>query len=140
MVYPVKSTLSGADRRCAHPYSQQREWSANLLISHLARLLTPSSGERRPICLRYTPGAMNKKSYWLCLLSGLLLTACMTVSPGTAPTEAPPYFVTSTLPPTRPGVVLPTAIPPTLTATPNPLTPSPTSTSKASCADSAILV
>jgi uncharacterized protein YkwD len=83
---------------------------------------------------------MHKKSSWTFPLFSLLLAACVTVTPGAAPTEAPPAFVTSTLPPTRPGVVLPTAIPPTLTETPDPLTPSPTSTDKASCGDSAILV
>ena len=89
--------------------------------------------------MRYTPGTMNKKAPWTFLLM-FLLTSCLSVSPGTAPTEAPILFVTSTLPPTRPGVVLPTGIPPTLTETPNPLTPSPTSTEKTRCADSAILV
>jgi uncharacterized protein YkwD len=89
--------------------------------------------------LRYTPGTMNKKAYWT-FLSILLLTSCVTVSPGSTSTEAPILFVTSTLPPTKPGVVLPTAIPPTLTKTPDPLTPSATSTAKANCADSAILV
>lgn len=89
--------------------------------------------------MRYTPGTMNKKAYWT-FLSILLLTSCVTVSPGTAPTKAPILFVTSTLPPTKPGVVLPTGIPPTLTETPDPLTPSATSTAKANCADSAILV
>jgi len=89
--------------------------------------------------LRYTPGTMNKKAYWTFFLI-FLLTSCVNVSPGTAPTEAPVLFVTSTLPPTRPGVILPTEIPPTTTQTPDPLTPSATTSRTANCADDAILV
>src|SRR5688572_24073099 len=64
-----------------------------------------------------------------------MLSACAQVSRET-PTEAPVLFVTSTLPPTRPGLTLPTDIPPTASPTSNPMTPSPTP----SCRDSAVFV
>jgi uncharacterized protein YkwD len=82
---------------------------------------------------------MNKKAPWIFLLI-FLLTACVTVSQETTSTEAPILFVTSTLPPTKPGLVLPTEIPPTVTETPDPLTPSATASTTANCADDAILV
>ncbi|HET9587884.1 MAG TPA: NBR1-Ig-like domain-containing protein [Anaerolineales bacterium] len=65
----------------------------------------------------------------------LLLAACVTV-PAETTTSAPVVFVTSTLPPTRPGLTLPTQIPPTASPTSDPLTPSPTP----SCRDSAVFV
>ena len=65
----------------------------------------------------------------------LLLTACAQVSRET-PTDAPILFVTSTLPPTRQGLTLPTDIPPTVSPTPDPLTAS----STPSCRDSAVFV
>jgi uncharacterized protein YkwD len=77
---------------------------------------------------------MNKISI-LATLILVLLSACANVPQQTA-TEAPVLFVTSTLPPTRPGLVLPTYTPPPVTETPDPLTPSPTP----SCRDSAIFV
>jgi hypothetical protein len=77
---------------------------------------------------------MNKISI-LATLILVLLSACANVPQETA-TEAPVLFVTSTLPPTRPGLVLPTYTPPPVTETPGPLTPSPTP----SCHDSAIFV
>jgi hypothetical protein len=64
-----------------------------------------------------------------------LLTACANVSRETVP-DAPVVFVTSTLPPTRPGLILPTDIPPTASPTSNPMTPSPTP----SCRDAAVFV
>jgi len=82
---------------------------------------------------------MNKKSISTFLLLAFILTACVTVSQENAPTKAPVLFVTSTLPPTKPGLTVPTAIPPTLTLTPDPLTPSPTP-AKSNCSDAAILV
>jgi hypothetical protein len=81
---------------------------------------------------------MNKKILWM-IIPTLILTACLTVSQENAPTKAPVLFVTSTLPPTKPGLTVPTAIPPTLTLTPDPLTPSPTPV-KNNCSDAAILV
>ncbi len=69
------------------------------------------------------------------LLLVLLLTSCIKVEQGEAPTGAPLLFVTSTLPPTRPGLTVPTQVPPTATLTPDPLTPA--STSSASCRDGA---
>lgn len=69
----------------------------------------------------------------------LLLTSCITVSEEAAPTESPIRFVTSTLPPTKPGLTVPTTTPVVATETPNPLTPGATS-STPNCADGAILV
>ena len=65
----------------------------------------------------------------------LFLSACVTLSEET-PTDAPVLFVTSTLPPTRPGLTLPTEIPPTATPTLNPSDPTPTP----SCRDGAVFV
>src|SRR6266498_3185753 len=65
----------------------------------------------------------------------LFLTACVKVA-GETPTSAPVLFVTSTLPPTKPGLTLPTQIPPTASPTFDPLTPSATP----SCRDSAVFV
>lgn len=69
------------------------------------------------------------------LLFLFILTACVKTSVQSA-TEAPVVFVTSTLPPTKPGLVLPTDIPPTITPTLNPNDPTPTS----SCHDAALFV
>ncbi|HEX5836688.1 MAG TPA: NBR1-Ig-like domain-containing protein [Anaerolineales bacterium] len=66
----------------------------------------------------------------------LVLSAACAQIPEESVTEAPVLFVTSTLPPTRPGLVLPTYTPPPVTETPDPLTPSP----PPSCRDSAIFV
>lgn len=65
----------------------------------------------------------------------IFLTACVQPStPGTP--DAPAAFVTSTLPPTKPGLTLPTPIPPTATATLDPEAPTPTP----SCHDGALFV
>jgi uncharacterized protein YkwD len=77
---------------------------------------------------------MNKKVI-LVLLLLLFLSACVTLSEET-PTDAPVLFVTSTLPPTRPGLTLPTEIPPSATPTLNPSDPTPTP----SCRDGAVFV
>ena len=83
---------------------------------------------------------MDKKADWIFLVI-FLLTACnVSVSQGNVPTEAPILFVTSTLPPTKPGLILPTATPPAATQTLDPLTPRPTTSAAANCTDSAILV
>ena len=74
------------------------------------------------------------KKIILCLLI-LSLTACVKVS-GETPQNAPVLFVTSTLPPYKPGLTLPTPIPPTASPTSDPLTPRPTP----SCRESAIFV
>lgn len=66
----------------------------------------------------------------------ILLTSCVTVSEETTPTDAPILFVTSTLPPTRQGLTVPTPVPPTATATLDPSAPTPTP----SCRDSAAFV
>src|SRR5512141_77207 len=68
-------------------------------------------------------------------ISLLLLTACANVSVKT-PTEAPVLFVTSTLPPTKPGLTLPTETATAVSPTPDALTPRPTPT----CRDSAVFV
>lgn len=80
-----------------------------------------------------------KKIWIFTLLSIFLLTSCVTVADNSTP-DAAPLFVTSTLPPTKQGLTLPTAVPPTGTPTLDPLTPSPTVTSAAACRDTAILV
>jgi hypothetical protein len=77
---------------------------------------------------------MTKKII-LVLFLLFLLTACVKVS-GETPTKAPVLFVTSTLPPTKPGLTLPTDVPPTVSPTSDPLTPSPTP----SCRDNAVFV
>ncbi|MEP6894518.1 MAG: NBR1-Ig-like domain-containing protein [Chloroflexota bacterium] len=82
---------------------------------------------------------MNKKIIWM-LIPVLILTGCLTVSQESASTKTALQFVTSTLPPTKPGITLPTETPIPLTETPNPLTPSATSAPVAACKDSAILV
>lgn len=74
------------------------------------------------------------KKFLILLL--ILLTACVTVSEETTPTDAPILFVTSTLPPTRQGLTVPTPVPPTVTATLDPSAPTPTP----SCRDSAAFV
>jgi uncharacterized protein YkwD len=71
------------------------------------------------------------------LLIALLLASCVTVAQDENPTDAPLLFVTSTLPPTKQGLTLPTPVPPTVTLTPDPLTPPATSES---CRDSALFV
>jgi len=77
---------------------------------------------------------MSKKQ--LAHLLALILTSCVTVSEGTTPTDAPLLFVTSTLPPTKQGLTLPTSIPPTLTPTRDPSAP----TAASICKDSAVFV
>jgi len=86
-----------------------------------------------------------KKIWMLILLTSLSLGSCIKVSQETA-MSAPPAFVTSTLPPTRPGLSLPTEVPPTSTAsTPDSsTTTTPGGTASASdagsCKDSAVLL
>jgi uncharacterized protein YkwD len=75
---------------------------------------------------------MSKKIN-LSLLLILLLTSCVKVSQEETPTAAPLLFVTSTLPPTKPGLSVPTQVPPTAS-------PTPASTSSALCKDSAVFV
>jgi uncharacterized protein YkwD len=80
-----------------------------------------------------------KKIWIFILLTCFILTSCITVANNPTP-DAAPLFVTSTLPPTKQGLTLPTVVPPTGTPTLDPLTPSPTVTSAAACRDNAILV
>src|SRR5919108_3399688 len=83
---------------------------------------------------------MNK--IWIFLLvASLSLGSCVKVSEETQAPEAP-IFVTSTLPPTRPGLFLPTDIPPTSTPDPSTMTtPVETaSTAATDCKDSAVLL
>ena len=69
------------------------------------------------------------------LLVLILLSSCIKIA-GEAPTSTPVVFVTSTLPPTKPGLTLPTAVPPTASPTLDPLSASPTP----SCRDGALFV
>src|SRR5512133_2298041 len=77
---------------------------------------------------------MTKKIILAFLLT-LLLSSCVKVA-GEVPTSTPVVFVTSTLPPTRPGLTLPTEVPPTASPTLDPLAATPTP----SCHDSALFV
>lgn len=65
----------------------------------------------------------------------ILLPSCIKVA-GKTPTSTPVVFVTSTLPPTKPGLTLPTPVPPTASPTLDPLAASPTP----SCRDEAVFV
>lgn len=79
---------------------------------------------------------MKKITFTLILI--LLLSSCVKVPDKQATTSTPPLFVTSTLPPTRPGIVLPTPIP--STSTPEAETTGTPHATSASCHDSALLV
>ena len=82
---------------------------------------------------------MPKKLLTLLIL--LTLTACVKVSTEDLETgtPAPPLFVTSTLPPTKQALTVPTRVPPT--STPDASKPiTPIATSPINCRDSAILV
>jgi len=83
---------------------------------------------------------MNKRIIPFLVLT-LLLTSCVDVTTNTkdTATPAPPLFVTSTLPPTKQALTIPTDLPPTATPTEDPSitrTPDPAS----NCRDSAVLV
>jgi uncharacterized protein YkwD len=81
------------------------------------------------------------KKIWILLLLVSTLTSCVKVSSDAIDTAtlAPPLFVTSTLPPTRQALTVPTRIPET--ATPGPSTTgTAAATSSAACRDSAVLV
>ncbi|HJS18343.1 MAG TPA: NBR1-Ig-like domain-containing protein [Anaerolineales bacterium] len=92
------------------------------------------------------------KKFWTCLLlAGLVLSSCVNVIPQTA-TSTPLLFVTSTLPPTRPGLSLLTAtemsstldpLTTTTPGTPAATTPASSSTESAggsgACQDSAVM-
>jgi uncharacterized protein YkwD len=87
-----------------------------------------------------------KKIWILILLASLSLGSCIKVSQETA-TSAPPLFVTSTLPPTKPGLSLPTDVPQTSTpdasTTTTPGTPdgtAGTASTTGACKDSAVMV
>ena len=72
----------------------------------------------------------------LLVITLLLLTGACVTAPQKAATDTPILFVTSTLPPTKPGLILPTQVPPTASPTLNPADPTPTP----SCRDSALFV
>ena len=81
------------------------------------------------------------KKIWIFILITLALSSCVKVSTEEqdTPTPAAPLFVTSTLPPTKQALTIPTDLPPTATATLDPAvtrTPDPAS----NCRDSAVLV
>ena len=71
----------------------------------------------------------------LALILLLLLTACVKTSAQPA-SDTPVAFVTSTLPPTKPGLKLPTPVPPTASPTLDPSAP----TATPSCRDEALFV
>jgi uncharacterized protein YkwD len=75
------------------------------------------------------------KKVTLTLILVLLLTSCVKVAEETA-TDIPPLFVTSTLPPTKQALTIPTPVPPTASPTSDPLTPSATP----SCREGALFV
>ncbi|MBN2119302.1 MAG: hypothetical protein JW730_22210 [Anaerolineales bacterium] len=75
------------------------------------------------------------KKITLAFLLILLLSSCVKVA-GETPTSTPVVFVTSTLPPTKPGLRVSTDVPPTASPTLDPLSASPTP----SCRDSALFV
>jgi len=81
------------------------------------------------------------KKIWILLLLVSTLTSCVKVSSEAidTPTPAPPLFVTSTLPPTRQALTVPTRVPPTSTPEAS-TTGTAAATSSANCRDSAILV
>lgn len=84
---------------------------------------------------------MNKKIIPIIVFVLLLTSSCVDVSTNAQDTATPaaPLFVTSTLPPTKPALTIPTPLPPTATATLDPSitrTPDPA----ANCRDSAVLV
>ncbi len=86
-----------------------------------------------------------KKIWIFFLLTVLTLSSCIKIEPEPV-TEEPPLFVTSTLPPTKAGLALPTATQPTSTpdasTTTTPGTPDGTSStaSAGACQDSAAMI
>ncbi|MGE5463357.1 MAG: NBR1-Ig-like domain-containing protein, partial [Syntrophothermus sp.] len=78
------------------------------------------------------------KKFTLPLILLIFLAACANVVPGESPQSAPVVFSTSTLPPTRPALPLPTEIPPTASPTSDPNTPHPQGTP--TCRESAVFV
>jgi uncharacterized protein YkwD len=85
------------------------------------------------------------KKIWTCILLILTLTSCVKVSTEEqdTPTPAPPLFVTSTLPPTKPGLSVPTQIPLTSTLdSSTTATPAVTASinNDATCKDGAVLL
>jgi len=80
------------------------------------------------------------KKIWIYLLIILTLTSCVKVSSeSVTSTPRPPLFVTSTLPPTKQALVVPTRVP--STSTPGAATTGTViATSPSNCRDSAILV
>jgi hypothetical protein len=80
------------------------------------------------------------KKNWIFLLIIFTLTSCVKVSSeSVTSTPRPPLFVTSTLPPTKQALVVPTRVPPTSTPEAS-ASGTALATSPASCRDSAILV
>lgn len=86
------------------------------------------------------------RKFWISiLLASLTLSACVKIAPQPS-TEIPVPFTTSTLPPTKVGLSLPTATPPSSTpdasTTTTPGTPNGTASSSGdgTCADSAVLI
>jgi hypothetical protein len=83
------------------------------------------------------------KKFLVLVLLVPILTSCLKVSTEALDTATPsaPLFVTSTLPPTKQALTVPTQIPPTGSPTADPSTTgTPNASSSGSCRDSAILV
>jgi len=84
---------------------------------------------------------LHNKIWFFIVIASLTLSSCVKVSQETA-TDTPPLFVTSTLPPTKAGLSVPTQIP--STGTPDASTTSTPggtlSADSASCKDSAVLI
>jgi uncharacterized protein YkwD len=78
-----------------------------------------------------------KKIWIILLLASLSIGSCVKLSEESS-TPPPPLFVTSTLPPTKPGLLLPTNVPPT--STPDALTAAATISTTTPCKEGAILV
>lgn len=78
---------------------------------------------------------LHKRIWIFILVACLLLGSCVKVSQETE-TSTPVLFVTSTLPPTKQALTLPTPVPPTASPTADPLTPSATP----SCREGALFV
>jgi uncharacterized protein YkwD len=75
------------------------------------------------------------KNIFLTFLLSMLLTSCITVSVQTATPQSAPYFVTSTLPPTKDATPRPTRTP-----LPTPATGTAVLTKSVKCKDSAVLL
>ena len=85
------------------------------------------------------PKSARQSHIWIvAVLTGLLLTGCISISSGTETPTAPPQFVTATLPPTKALVMPPTGTP--LTPVTGSATPTLAVTAPADCKVQAVLL